>query len=101
MHYTETFFVILEEVAKDNANVKLARNFDIFIVAPKFIEDVKNGAAPSVAVRDNLICTWGGDVSFCVLTFNATSHFELFHIPTKFSVCIKVNSVMLNITWSY
>lgn len=58
------FFCFAEDVAKDGAKVKQARKLDIHIVSPKFIEDVKNGMVAVLAVKENLICTWGGDVSY-------------------------------------
>lgn len=64
MSWRFKFFYFVEEVAKESAKIKQAHKLDIHIVSPKFIEDVKNGMAPIQAVKENLICTWGGDVSY-------------------------------------
>lgn len=61
-------FSFVGEVAKDSSKVKSARKFNIHIVTQKLIEDVKSGMAPVNAVKENLICDWGGDVS-CLWTF--------------------------------
>lgn len=53
----------LDEVAKNGAKVKKARALDIHIVSPKFLDDIKNGSTPAASMKENTICSWGGDVS--------------------------------------
>ncbi|XP_054714565.1 poly [ADP-ribose] polymerase 1-like [Uloborus diversus] len=50
-----------DEVNKNGSHVTKAAINKIHIVSPNFIEDIKKGATPAIAIKENLLCTWGDD----------------------------------------